>query len=89
MNCIDFLNDLRSSDFESWILVQKEFVKNFHNEYIFEIGYNKNSRYVYIELENGLTIASCLGYPVVYIVANEDGDETIFESYEELLAEML
>ena len=31
-------------------------------------GFNQNSGYVYIALENGVTIASCFGQSVEYIV---------------------
>ena len=48
------------------------------------IGFNENSGYVYIALENGICIASCLGQDVVYIMTNFDtGHEEFFDSYEE------
>lgn len=50
------------------------------------IGFNENSGYVYIALENGVTIASCLGQDVVYIVTNFDtGHEEFLELYHEAI----
>jgi len=38
-------------------------------------GFNTSSGYVYIALENGVTIASCFGQSVDYIVSDPDTDE--------------
>ena len=38
-------------------------------------GFNASSGYVYIALENGITIASCFGQSVDYIVSDPDTDE--------------
>lgn len=54
-------------------------------EYIMEIGFNPNSGYTYIALENGVQICSMLGGAVEYITTDEWGNETFFESYEEAL----
>lgn len=52
------------------------------SEDIMSIGFNSNSGYVYIALENGIQIASMLGNDVEYITYNfEDGEETFFNSY--------
>ena len=81
-----FLNDLGSSDFESWILVNKAFQKYAKDEDIMECGFNKNSGYVYIALENGVTIASCFGQEVDYIIYDfETGEEHFLDKYEEAL----
>jgi hypothetical protein len=56
------------------------------NEYIMEggIGFNENSGYVYIALENGVTICSMLGNDVQYLVTDfEDGTEFFYDTYEE------
>ena len=46
-------------------------------------GFNTSSGYVYIALENGITIASCFGQGVKYIVSDPDTDEEKFyKSYE-------
>jgi hypothetical protein len=61
-------------------------------ESIMDVGFNPNSGYVYIALENGISICSMLGRGVEYLVTNfEDGEETFFESYgeaEQLIASM-
>jgi len=51
-------------------------------EYINEIGFNPNSGYVYIALENGITICSMLGRDVEYLVTDfKDGEEHFFDEY--------
>jgi len=53
-------------------------------ESIMDVGFNPNSGYVYIALENGISICSMLGRGVEYLVTNfEDGEETFSESYNE------
>ena len=53
---------------------------------IMEIGFNENSGYVYIALENGITICSLLGRAVEYLVTNYDnGEEYFLDTYEEAL----
>ena len=48
------------------------------------IGFNANSGYVYIALEDGVTIASMLGRDVEYIVTDyNDGEEFFFDTYRE------
>ena len=64
----EFLNDLGSSDFESWVLVNTAFNQFCKGEEIMQCGFNKQSGYVYIALENGISIASCFGQDVEYIV---------------------
>lgn len=54
------------------------------------IGFNPNSGYVYIALENGVTICSCLGRDVEYLVTDfETGEETFFGDYHEALGVIL
>lgn len=84
METTNFLNKLGSSDFESWVLVQKAYRDECFGEDIMETGFNQNSGYVYIALENGLQIASCFGQPVDYIIYDfETGEEQFFDTYEE------
>lgn len=53
-------------------------------EEIMSIGFNPNSGYVYIALENGISICSMLGRDVEYLVTNYDnGEEYFFDSYHE------
>ena len=48
------------------------------------IGFNPSSGYVYIALENGVSICSMLGRDVEYLVTNmRNGEEHFFETYEE------
>ena len=76
MRTADFLNDLGSADFESWVLVNKAFQDFAKQDDIFECGFNKNSGYVYIALENGVCICSCFGQEVEYLVTDfETGEE--------------
>ena len=50
------------------------------------IGFNSNSGYVYIALENGISICSMLGRDVEYLVTNHnDGEELFFDTYQEAL----
>jgi hypothetical protein len=65
--------------------VWKAYADNFANEDILEEGFNPNSGYVYIALENGISIASCVGQDVEYIVFdNETENELILDNFEEL-----
>ena len=58
-------------------------------EDIMEIGFNPNSGYVYIALENGVSICSMLGQSVEYIVTDfNDGEEFFLDSYEDALDKM-
>jgi hypothetical protein len=57
---------------------------NISGEEIMEIGFNANTGYVYIALENGISICSQFGNDIEYLVTNfEDGEESFFETYEE------
>jgi hypothetical protein len=86
METNQFIQELRNSDLESWMLVQKDYQKYAQGEDIMECGFNKQSGYVYIALENGISIASCFGQSVDYIVYDfETGEEFYLDSYEEAL----
>lgn len=52
------------------------------SEEIMEIGFNTNSGYIYIALENGIQIASMLGQDIDYIVVDHDGNEHFLDTYE-------
>jgi len=61
------------------------YAENFACEEIMEEGFNANSGYVYLALENGVTIGSLVGGDVEYIVFdNETDEEKFFESYMDL-----
>ena len=86
MNTSEFINDLGTSDYEGWVLVQKAHLQNAYDEQIEECGFNKQSGYVYIALENGIQIASCYGQCVEYIKYNYKTDEELFfDEYTEAL----
>jgi len=60
------------------------YANNCSSEDIFEVGFNANSGYVYIALENGISICSMLGGNVEYLVTDLDnGEEYFFDTYEE------
>ena len=51
---------------------------------IMQVGFNSNSGYVYIALENGISICSMLGRQVEYLVTNfEDGEEYFLDTFKE------
>ena len=87
MNKIQFdLDIMGSSDIESMHKVIEAYRKLDNNEWIMEggTGFNTNSGYVYIALENGISICSCFGQSVDYLVTDyEDGEESFFDTYEE------
>ena len=61
------------------------YAEHYAAEEIMEEGFNPNSGYVYIALENGITIASLLGQDVEYLTYNFDNDdEIILDSFEKL-----
>ena len=56
------------------------------NEDIMEggIGFNPNSGYTYIALENGISICSMMGRSIEYLVTDfNNGEEYFFDTYEE------
>jgi hypothetical protein len=73
------------SDAKSKAVIWDAYADYFAGEEIMQEGFNLNSGYVYISLENGVTIASCFGQSVDFIVYDfEQGEEIIFETYQEL-----
>ena len=57
----------------------------FASEEIMEEGFNIYSGYVYLALENGVTIASAFGQEVEFIVYDDETDEEMFfDSIDEL-----
>lgn len=84
MQNFNFINNLGSSDMESYILVLNEYRKYCFSEHIESVGFNENSGYVYIYLQNGISIASCFGQSVDYIINDPETEEEIFlDTYEE------
>lgn len=65
------------------------YADNCAGEDIMEVGFNPQSGYVYIALENGVSIGSNLGGDVEYIVTDfNNGDEFFFEDYATALKQM-
>ena len=59
------------------------YANNCSGELINEIGFNADSGYVYIYLENGVSICSCMGQSVEYLTTNfSNGEEFFHDSYE-------
>jgi hypothetical protein len=68
-----------SKIFEAYASIGEEIIED-------GIGFNPNSGYVYIALENGVSICSMLGREVEYLVTDfYNGEERFFENYEEAL----
>jgi len=64
----------------------KAYADNASGETIDTIGFNPNSGYVYIALENGVQIVSNMGQSVEFLTTRcEDGCELFYDSYEEAL----
>lgn len=60
------------------------YAENCSDYEILEEGFNPNSGYVYLALENGITIASLFGKEVDFIFYDFDTDQEIFfNSFEE------
>ena len=60
----------------------------FSGDTIFEVGFNPNSGYVYIALEETqISICSMLGRAVEYLITDfEDGTELFFDTYQEAIS---
>lgn len=72
-------------DAKSKAIVWNAYAENFAGEEITEEGFNINSGYVYIALENGVTIASAFAQDVVFFVNDWENDTEIeFLSFDEL-----
>lgn len=84
----DFLNNLRSSDFQSFLIVCKAYREN-TDIFIDEIGFNQNSGYVYFALENGIQIASCFGNNAEFLFTDfETGEEFFYDTYEQAIEKL-
>lgn len=69
--------------------VFKAYAENCSREDIMEVGFNANSGYVYIALENGIQIACCMGQDVEFIVTEfETGEEFFLETYDEAVKQL-
>jgi len=67
-------------------LIFQAYANQCANEEIMGVGFNPNSGYVYIALENGISICSCMGHQVDFLVTNfYNGEETFYDTYQEAL----
>ena len=78
------LNEMGSSDIQSMHLVIDAWkqINSDYKEIMYEgTGFNTMSGYVYIALENGISICSNFGQEVEYVVTNFDtGEEYFYET---------
>lgn len=66
-------------------IIWNAYADYFASEEIMQEGFNINSGYVYLALENGVTIASAFGQDVEFIVYDHETDEELFfDSIDEL-----
>ena len=65
-------------DAKSKSIVWAAYAEYFAGEEIQEEGFNINSGYIYIALENGVTIASAFGKKVEYIVYDDENETEDF-----------
>lgn len=73
------------SDALSKANIWERYANYFAGEEIMEEGFNLNTGYVYLALENGVTIASCFGQAAEFFVYDQDTDEEIsFLFYQDL-----
>jgi len=73
------------SDAMSKAKVWEAYAKHYGGEEIMEEGFNLNTGYVYLALDNGIAIASCFGQEVIYFVNDFETEEELeFDSYEDL-----
>lgn len=77
------------SDAISKSIVWRAYAIYFGGEEIIEEGFNMNSGYMYISLENGVTIASAFGQAVDFTIYDHETEQEIFfDSIEELNAHL-
>ena len=78
-------NSFGYSDAKSKSIVWAAYAEHFAGEEILEEGFNINTGYVYIALENGVTIASAFGQDSEFIIYDEEEEEEkFFSTIEEL-----
>ena len=82
----NFISKLGSSDLRSFINVLEAYLETdaFRNS-IHDLGFNMNSGYVYLYLENGICLASCFGQSVDFLALDDDGEEITFPNYYDAL----
>jgi len=81
----DFLNNLGRADMQSFINILQAYIDHAFNINIEYYGFNTSSGNVFLELDNGVCIASCFGRSVDYILTDQDGEEIEFTNYRDAL----
>lgn len=82
MHLVNFSESIAFCEAQGLALCFQAYADNCSGEEIFTIGFNAHSGYVYIALENGVQIASCMGQSIEYIVSGvTSSQEHFFESY--------
>lgn len=79
------LDEMGYQDIESMKLIIDAWYNLDDRDIMYEgTGFNTMSGYVYIALENGISICSCFGQEVEYLVTDyETGEEYFYQTYEE------
>ena len=66
--------------------VWEAYAEECSSEEIMEVGFNPNSGYVYIALENGIQICSSFGQSVEYITFDPTGEnEMFFDNFQDIV----
>jgi hypothetical protein len=76
-----FINGLKCSDLQSFGKVIEAYLDLYNRPDIEDVGFNTSSGYVYFYLQSGITIASCFGQSVVFIVDHGFNDDLEFDTY--------
>jgi len=80
---LDLMNNLYGQDRVSLDLVVAAHDERKHGKIEFA-GFNTSSGYVYLALENCISICSCFAQDVVFLVTDfETGEEFFYDTYEE------
>ena len=82
-NFADFLNSLGSSDLESLQIILNTYNEDYEirSNDIEDIGFNKFTGYVWLLLENGISILSCFGQSVEFMTIDSRGNEIFHDTY--------
>jgi hypothetical protein len=82
MQLHNFTQSIAYCEAKSLSIVLDAYAHDCAGDEIMEIGFNPNSGYVYIALENGVSICSSFGNGVEYLCTDyETGEEHFFYSY--------
>ena len=77
----NFINGLKTLDLQSFSKVVEAYLDLYNRPDVEDVGFNTSSGYIYFYLENGITIASCLGQNVIFVVDHGFNDDLEFETY--------